>query len=56
MCTPASASSTTCSITWRCNGLFDLTLSAHGDLEVDAHHTVEDVALALGEAFGQGVG
>lgn len=33
------------------HGLFDLTLEARGDLEVDAHHTVEDVGLCLGEAF-----
>lgn len=33
------------------HGLFDLTVRADGDLEVDSHHTVEDVALALGTAF-----
>ena len=33
------------------HGLFDLSVQAEGDLEVDAHHTVEDVALALGQAF-----
>lgn len=33
------------------HGLFDLTVRAAGDLEVDPHHTVEDVALALGAAF-----
>ena len=33
------------------HGLFDLTLRAKGDLEVDYHHTVEDVGLALGQAF-----
>ena len=33
------------------HGLFDLTVRADGDLEVDTHHTVEDVALALGTAF-----
>jgi imidazoleglycerol-phosphate dehydratase len=38
------------------HGLFDLTLTAQGDLEVDAHHTVEDVALALGEAFALALG
>lgn len=38
------------------HGLFDLRLQADGDLEVDAHHTVEDVALALGKAFDQALG
>ncbi len=38
------------------HGLFDLKVTAQGDLEVDAHHTVEDVALALGEAFHQALG
>lgn len=33
------------------HGLFDLSIQASGDLEVDCHHTVEDVALVLGEAF-----
>lgn len=35
------------------HGLFDLTLRAEGDLEVDPHHTVEDVALTLGAAVDQ---
>src|SRR3954452_25345199 len=38
------------------HGGFDLTLRATGDLEVDAHHTVEDVAIALGEAFAEALG
>jgi len=33
------------------HGLFDLTLCAKGDLEVDQHHLVEDTGIALGEAF-----
>jgi imidazoleglycerol-phosphate dehydratase len=33
------------------HGLFDLTLQAKGDLEVDTHHTVEDIAIVLGQAF-----
>lgn len=33
------------------HGFFDLQISAVGDLEVDAHHTVEDVGICLGEAF-----
>jgi imidazoleglycerol-phosphate dehydratase len=35
------------------HGLFDLELKAQGDLQVDYHHTVEDCALALGQAFDQ---
>ena len=38
------------------HGGFDLTVRATGDLEVDAHHTVEDVGLALGEAFAEALG
>ena len=38
------------------HGLFDLTLDARGDIEVDGHHTVEDVGLALGDAFKQALG
>jgi imidazoleglycerol-phosphate dehydratase len=35
---------------------FDLTLDVVGDLEVDGHHTVEDVGIVLGQAFAQAVG
>ena len=38
------------------HGLFDIKLQARGDLEVDYHHTVEDVGLALGEAFKKALG
>jgi imidazoleglycerol-phosphate dehydratase len=38
------------------HGLFDLTIDAKGDLEIDAHHTVEDVGIVLGQAFNQAVG
>jgi imidazoleglycerol-phosphate dehydratase len=35
------------------HGLFDLAVSAKGDLEIDAHHTVEDVGIVLGQAFSE---
>jgi len=38
------------------HGLFDLRLAAKGDLAVDAHHTVEDVGIALGKAFRDALG
>ena len=38
------------------HGLFDLDLHATGDIEVDGHHTVEDVGLALGGAFKEALG
>lgn len=37
------------------HGLFDLTIKAAGDLHIDAHHTIEDVGIALGQAFRQAV-
>ncbi len=38
------------------HGFFDLSISARGDLEVDAHHTVEDIGLVLGEGLSQALG
>ena len=38
------------------HGLFDLSIHARGDLEVDTHHTIEDVALTLGQAFDKALG
>jgi len=38
------------------HGGFDLTVSTEGDLEVDAHHTMEDTSLALGAAFAEALG
>ncbi len=38
------------------HGLLDLTVKARGDTEVDLHHTVEDVAICLGQAFRQALG
>ena len=38
------------------HGAFDLTIKATGDLEIDTHHTVEDVAITLGECFVEALG
>ena len=38
------------------HGLFDLTVKARGDVEIDAHHTVEDVGICLGQAFREALG
>ncbi len=38
------------------HGLFDLSVKAIGDLHVDEHHTIEDVALVLGQAFAEALG
>jgi imidazoleglycerol-phosphate dehydratase len=38
------------------HALFDLTIAANGDLHIDAHHTVEDVGIALGQAFARALG
>ena len=38
------------------HGGFDLTLHAEGDLDVDQHHTVEDVGIVLGELFAKALG
>jgi imidazoleglycerol-phosphate dehydratase len=41
---------------WAKHGLMDLTVDAKGDLEVDLHHTVEDVGICLGKAFREALG
>jgi len=38
------------------HGLFDLEVRASGDLDIDAHHTVEDVGIVLGQAFADALG
>ena len=38
------------------HGLLDLTVSCKGDLEIDEHHTVEDVGIVIGQALGEAVG
>ena len=38
------------------HGLFDLTVEAEGDLHIDAHHTVEDIGISLGQACAQAAG
>jgi imidazoleglycerol-phosphate dehydratase len=38
------------------HGVFDLEVAANGDLKVDAHHTVEDVGITLGQAFAKAMG
>ncbi len=38
------------------HGLFDLTLSVEGDLEIDTHHTIEDTGIVLGKAIKEAVG
>lgn len=38
------------------HGLFDLTIEAQGDLHIDAHHTVEDIGITLGQALARALG
>ncbi|MBT3549402.1 MAG: imidazoleglycerol-phosphate dehydratase HisB [Gammaproteobacteria bacterium] len=38
------------------HGMFDLTIAAKGDLEIDAHHTVEDIGIVLGQALDKALG
>ncbi len=38
------------------HGLFDLNLEARGDIQIDCHHTVEDIGIVLGEAFKDALG
>jgi len=41
---------------WAFHGLFNLKLTCKGDLEIDAHHTTEDIAIALGSSLAEAVG
>ena len=41
---------------WAKHGLMDLTVEAKGDIEIDLHHTVEDVGICLGKAFREALG
>ncbi|MDP2901803.1 MAG: imidazoleglycerol-phosphate dehydratase HisB [Methylovulum sp.] len=38
------------------HGLIDMDIQAHGDLHIDAHHTVEDIGITLGQAFAKAIG
>ncbi|PID44982.1 MAG: imidazoleglycerol-phosphate dehydratase [Proteobacteria bacterium] len=38
------------------HGMIDLEVSANGDLEIDAHHTVEDIGISMGQAFAKAIG
>ncbi|OIQ86627.1 imidazoleglycerol-phosphate dehydratase [mine drainage metagenome] len=38
------------------HGMMDITVQARGDLHIDAHHTVEDIGIALGQAFAKAIG
>jgi imidazoleglycerol-phosphate dehydratase len=38
------------------HGMMDITVSANGDLHIDAHHTVEDIGITLGQAFAKAIG
>lgn len=41
---------------WSRHGLFDLEIEARGDIEIDDHHTVEDIGICLGQAIHQALG
>jgi imidazoleglycerol-phosphate dehydratase len=38
------------------HGMIDITVEAKGDLHIDAHHTVEDIGITLGQAFAKAIG
>ncbi|MDA8328108.1 MAG: imidazoleglycerol-phosphate dehydratase HisB [Betaproteobacteria bacterium] len=38
------------------HGAMDISIEAHGDLHIDAHHTVEDIGITLGQAFARAIG
>ncbi|OEH86811.1 imidazoleglycerol-phosphate dehydratase [Desulfuribacillus stibiiarsenatis] len=41
---------------WAKHGLFDLQVKGHGDVEIDDHHTTEDMGITLGQAFAKAIG
>ena len=53
---PASASTTTCSTAFARHALVDLVVHTAGDTHIDAHHTVEDTAIVLGQAIREALG
>ena len=53
---PASGSTTTCSTAFARHALVDLTVQTDGDTHIDAHHTVEDTAIVLGQALREALG
>ena len=51
-----SRSSTTCSPSSASTACLDLTVQAEGDIDIDAHHTVEDTSITIGQALAEALG